>query len=57
MGLTLVKKLLAGGAKVAATSRTLAELEHAAGRHEHLLPIQLNLSDEQAVKEAISAYY
>ncbi|MGC5774846.1 SDR family NAD(P)-dependent oxidoreductase [Paenibacillus pabuli] len=55
MGLALVKKLLAGGERVAATSRTVDDLEEAVGNHEYFLPIQLNLSDEQAVKEAISA--
>ncbi|ADM68389.1 2-(R)-hydroxypropyl-CoM dehydrogenase [Paenibacillus polymyxa E681] len=55
MGLALVKKILAGGARVAATSRNVDDLEEAVGKHEYFLPIQLNLSDEQAVKEAISA--
>lgn len=55
MGLTLVKKLLEQGCKVAATSRTKADLEKAVGAHENFLPLHLNLSDEQDVKKAITS--
>lgn len=55
MGLTLVKKLLEQGYKVAATSRTKADLEKAVGAHANFLPLHLNLSDEQDVKKAISS--
>jgi len=55
MGLTLVKKLLDQNYQVAATSRTVEELEKAVGKHVHFLPLQLNLIDEIDVKKAIAA--
>lgn len=51
----LVKKLLDQGYKVAATSRTKADLEKAVGSHYNFLPLNLNLSDEKDVKKAISS--
>lgn len=51
----LVKKLLDQGYKVAATSRTKADLEKAVGSHDNFLPLNLNLSDEKDVKKAISS--
>lgn len=53
LGLTLVKKLLANGSQVAATSRTLSDLEKAVGEHENFLPLSMNLIDEQSVELAI----
>jgi NAD(P)-dependent dehydrogenase (short-subunit alcohol dehydrogenase family) len=55
MGLTLVRKLLEQGYKVAATSRTKADLEKAVGSHDSFLAINLDLSDEKDVQKAISA--
>ncbi|REK74817.1 oxidoreductase [Paenibacillus paeoniae] len=55
MGLTLVRKLLEQGYKVAATSRTKADLEKVVGSHDRFLPINLDLSDEKEVQTAISA--
>ncbi|BBI33466.1 oxidoreductase [Cohnella abietis] len=55
MGLTLVRKLLEQGYKVAATSRTKADLEKAVGSHDRFLAINLDLSDEKDVQKAISA--
>lgn len=51
----LVKKLLDQGYKVAATSRTKADLEKAVGSHDNFLPLNLNLSDEKDAKKAISS--
>lgn len=55
MGLTLVKMLLKRGYKVAATSRTVEDLQQAVGGHTDFLPLQMNLSDENDVKKALSA--
>lgn len=55
MGLTLVRKLLEQGYKVAATSRTIADLEKAVGSHDSFLAINLDLTDEEDVQQAISA--
>jgi NAD(P)-dependent dehydrogenase (short-subunit alcohol dehydrogenase family) len=54
MGLTLVRKLLEQGYKVAATSRTKADLVKAVGSHERFLAINLDLTDEKDVQQAIS---
>ena len=55
LGLTLVKKLLATGYKVAATSRNAATLSEAvgAGNSENFLPLEVDLVDEQSVAESI----
>lgn len=55
MGLTLVRKLLERGYKVAATSRTITDLKKAVGSHDSFLAINLDLTDEQDVQQAISA--
>jgi NAD(P)-dependent dehydrogenase (short-subunit alcohol dehydrogenase family) len=49
LGLTLVKKLINQGFKVAATSRRLADLESAVGKHEHFLPLEVDLMNEASV--------
>jgi len=54
LGLTLVKKLLSNGNRVAATSRNISELEKAVGNHENFLPLSVNLIDENSVEAAIS---
>lgn len=55
LGLTLVKKLLAEGYKVAATSRNVKTLtEEAGGQSENFLPLQADLVDEQSVAKAIA---
>ncbi|KLT64263.1 SDR family oxidoreductase [Pedobacter sp. BMA] len=54
LGLTLVKKLLISGERVAATSRSIADLEKAVGKHENFLPLSVNLVEESSVEEAIS---
>ncbi|RYY61037.1 MAG: SDR family oxidoreductase [Chitinophagaceae bacterium] len=61
LGLSLVKKLLTGNYRVAATSRNLAELISAAGeKSDYFLPLQCDLTDESSVKKAIedsTAYF
>jgi len=54
-GLQFVEQLLAKGHNVAATSRSIADLEKAAGTHPNLLPLEVNLSSEQSVAAAIEA--
>lgn len=54
MGLTLVKKLLGSGCKVAATSRNVEQLKQTIGESEYFLPLQMNLSNEEEVKQAIA---
>lgn len=54
MGLTLTKKLLGKGFKVAATSRNLELLKEKVGESEDFLPIKLNVGDEEDVKQAIA---
>ncbi|MFP9115582.1 SDR family NAD(P)-dependent oxidoreductase [Flavobacterium sp. RHBU_3] len=54
LGLEFVAQLLAAGHNVAATSRTIAGLEKAAGTHPNLLPLQVNLTDESSVETAVS---
>lgn len=55
LGLTLVKKLLAAGYKVAATTRDLSalrnEIKDDAAR---FLPLQVNLADDTSVSEAVA---
>jgi len=54
LGLALVKKLLAEGYKVAATSRNLPALTREAGaQSENFLPIETDVVNEQSVKEAV----
>jgi NAD(P)-dependent dehydrogenase (short-subunit alcohol dehydrogenase family) len=54
LGLTLAKKLLTAGYKVAATSRTVAALNDAVGTHENFLPLEVSLTDEKSVEKAIA---
>ncbi len=56
LGLTLVKKLLSNGNRVAATSRNISELEKAVGNHENFLPLSVNLIDENSVEAAVSQF-
>ena len=54
LGLTLVKKLLSNGNRVAATSRNISDLEKAVGNRENFLPLSVNLIDENSVEAAVS---
>lgn len=54
LGLTLVKKLLSSGNLVAATSRSLVDLEQAVELQENFLPLAVNLMDESSVENALS---
>lgn len=55
LGLALVMKLLADGYKVAATSRSLIDLNKAIGEQStNLLHLQVDLINEQSVSKAIS---
>lgn len=53
LGLSLVKKLLSDGYRVAATSRSLQGLEKALGGHAGLLPLEVDLLSEESVGNAI----
>ena len=54
LGLTLVKKLLAEGHSVAATSRTIAELQKAvSGENATFLPLEVDLINENSVENAV----
>ncbi len=55
LGLTLINKLISQGHRVAATSRRLADLENAAGKHENFLPLEVNLTSEESVSAALAA--
>ncbi|MFC4685630.1 SDR family NAD(P)-dependent oxidoreductase [Epilithonimonas pallida] len=55
LGLTLVKKLLAEGYSVAATSRNVSELEKViSAENSDFLPLEVDLVNENSVSEAIS---
>lgn len=55
LGLALIKQLLAAGQKVAATSRNTADLINAVdSTSQNFLPLQVNLSDDASVKQAIA---
>lgn len=54
LGLALVKKLLDGGYRVAATSRSLPALKSAVGTHDNFLPLQVDLMSEVSVASGIS---
>lgn len=54
LGLSLVKRLLDGGYKVAATSRSLSDLEKAVGSHTNFLPLAVDILNEQSVADSIS---
>ncbi|PWK76635.1 NADP-dependent 3-hydroxy acid dehydrogenase YdfG [Mucilaginibacter oryzae] len=54
LGLALVRKLLAQGYKVAATSRSLSDLTKAVDNaNDNFLPLAVNLTNEESVQEAI----
>lgn len=56
IGLVLVKRLLAAGHRVAATSRSLAELERVLGpRTDRLLPLEVDLGDAKSIERAVDA--
>lgn len=55
LGLEFVKQLLAKGNYVAATSRNKAQLLAAAGEHENLLPLEVDLTSESSVEQAVKA--
>lgn len=56
LGLSLVKQLLAAGYKVAATSRSLADLEKAVGTdNADFLPLAVDLKSEASVKASVDA--
>lgn len=54
LGLSLVKRLLNEGYKVAATSRTLESLEKEVGIAAVFLPLEVNVTDETSVRNAIN---
>jgi NAD(P)-dependent dehydrogenase (short-subunit alcohol dehydrogenase family) len=55
LGLSLVKKLLAKGYRVAATSRKAAELQKAVGEDKKsFLPLEVSLTNEVSVKKSIA---
>lgn len=54
LGLTLVKRLLTEGYRVAATSRDENSLVSEIGLHENFLPLGVALTDENSVNTAIS---
>lgn len=55
LGLTLVKKLLADGYRVIATSRNVKSLkDEVGGKSENFLPLSMSLSDEADVKSVIA---
>ena len=55
LGLALVKQLLAAGQNVAATSRNTADLTKAVGTtNKNFLPLQVNLANNTAVKQAVA---
>jgi NAD(P)-dependent dehydrogenase (short-subunit alcohol dehydrogenase family) len=55
LGLTLVKELLSHGYAVAATSRTKNSLVTAVGTHDHFLPLEMDITANEEVAEAIRA--
>lgn len=54
LGLSLVKRLLANGYAVAATSRNIDELRKAVGDDKNFLPLSVSLTDEQSVADGIA---
>lgn len=54
LGLSLVKRLLNEGYKVAATSRTVESLEKEVGTSANFLPLEVNVTDEKSVSQAIA---
>jgi NAD(P)-dependent dehydrogenase (short-subunit alcohol dehydrogenase family) len=54
LGLTLVKQLLNKGYKVAATSRSITDLNSAVGASADFLPLAVNIKEESSVTAAIA---
>jgi len=54
LGLSLVKRLLNEGCKVAATSRTIESLEKEVGTSANFLPLEVDVIDEKSVNNAIA---
>ncbi|WP_321288027.1 SDR family NAD(P)-dependent oxidoreductase [uncultured Sunxiuqinia sp.] len=54
LGLSLVKRLLNEGYKVVATSRTVESLEKEVGTSANFLPLEVNVTDETSVQNAIA---
>ncbi len=54
LGLSLVKRLLNEGYKVVATSRTVESLEKKVGTSANFLPLEVNVTDETSVQNAIA---
>lgn len=54
LGLSLVKRLLNEGYKVAATSRTVESLEKEVGTSANFLPLEVDVTDEKSVGNAIA---
>jgi len=54
LGLSLVKRLLNEGYSVAATSRSLTDLEKAVGSHANFLPLTVDLLNEESVADSVS---
>jgi NAD(P)-dependent dehydrogenase (short-subunit alcohol dehydrogenase family) len=55
LGLEFVQQLLAKGDNVAATSRKKSDLEKAVGANENFLPLEMDITNEASVAEAINA--
>src|SRR5690606_17026799 len=53
LGLTLVKELLARQYDVVATSRSLHALVTAIGKHDNFLPVEMDITDDEAVAKAV----
>ena len=53
LGLALVRLLISLGHKVAATSRNAGEMEKIIGSHPDLLPLQVDITKDESVKEAV----
>jgi NAD(P)-dependent dehydrogenase (short-subunit alcohol dehydrogenase family) len=53
LGLALVNLLIASGFKVAATSRNASELEKVVGRQDGFLPLQVDLTSNESVENAV----
>ncbi|MCO6149593.1 SDR family oxidoreductase [Flavobacterium sp. NRK1] len=54
LGLSLVKRLLNENYSVAATSRSLTDLENAVGSHANFLPLAVDILNEESVAEAVN---
>ena len=54
LGLSLVKRLLSEGYKVAATSRTVESLEKEVGISVNFLPLEVNITNEKSVSKGIA---